>query len=171
MYLETERLIIRDWRLEDAAAAFSVYGDPEVMRYVGTGQPHESLEQTRVSLRRSILRDKDKAMGFWAIDLKMTGELIGGGLLKYLPDHSDVEVGYHLGKKWWGKGYATEIARALVKYGFEGLNLQKIVGVTYLENVPSQRILEKAGLAHQGSTTYVDIPVELFVLERAAWNP
>ena len=170
MHLETERLIIRDWRLEDADAAFAIYGDPEVMKYVGTGQPYDSMEQARLSIRRSIARDKDKPFGFWAVEDKESGELIGGGLLKFLPDHSDVEVGYHLGKKWWGKGYGTEIAQALVRYGFEMLNLEKIVGVTYPENIASQRVLEKAGLIHVGSSTYVDIPVELYVLERWAWN-
>src|SRR5437773_2004276 len=108
MHLETDRLIIRDWRLEDSEAAFTIYGDPDVMRFVGTGQPYESLDQTRLSLRRIIARDTDKPMGFWAVEDKSTVELVGGGLLKYLPDHSDVEVGYHLAKKWWGRGMATE---------------------------------------------------------------
>ena len=85
MHLETERLIIRDWRLEDANVAFTIYGDPEVMRYVGTGQPFASLEQTRETLGRIIERDKDQPMGFWAVDDKTTGQLVGGGLLKYLP--------------------------------------------------------------------------------------
>jgi ribosomal-protein-alanine N-acetyltransferase len=165
MHLETDRLIIRDWRLEDCDTAFSIYGDPEVMRFVGTGQAYESLDQTRVSLRRIIARDTDKPLGFWAVEDKASGELVGGGLLKYLPDHSEVEVGYHLGKKWWGKGLATEIACALVKYGFESQGLKKIVGVTYPENVASRKVLEKAGLTHVGTSTYVDIPVELYVIE------
>ena len=170
MHLESERLIIRDWTVEDAPAAFEVYGDPDVMQYVGRGAPDESLEMTRIGLRRAMLRDKDKPLGFWAVELRDTGELIGGALLKFLPDHSDIEVGYHLGKKWWGQGYATEIAQTLVQYGFEHLSLEKIVGVIYLENVASQRVLEKAGLIHVGSTTYVDIPVELYVIERWAWT-
>ncbi|MEA2553689.1 MAG: hypothetical protein QOJ65_1865 [Fimbriimonadaceae bacterium] len=170
MHLETERLIIRDWRVEDAPAAFEIYGDPEVMRYVGNGRPYESLEQTRLSLRRLIARDKDKPLAFWAVDHKESGELVGGALLKFLPDHTDIEVGYHLGQKWWGQAYATEIAQALVRYGFEQLQLEKVVGVTYLENVASQRVLEKAGLVHVGSSTYIDVPVELYVLERWAWS-
>lgn len=170
MHLETERLVIRDWRLEDAESAFSIYGDPEVMRFVGTGQPYESLEQTRLSLRRIILRDADKPLGFWAVEDKTSGELVGGALLKYLPDHSDVEVGYHLGRRWWGSGLATEVARALVQYGFEQVGLERIVAVTYPENLASRRVLEKAGLIHMGSGTYVDIEVETFALERWAWD-
>lgn len=170
MRLQTDRLLIRDWSLEDVPAAFAVYGDPEVMKYVGFGVPDDSIEKTRVGIRRAMARDKDKPLGFWAVELLDTGEVIGGALLKYLPDHSDVEVGYHLGQKWWGQGYATEIAQALVRYGFETLGLEKIVGVTYPENVASQNVLQKAGLIHVGDTLYIDIPLELFVLERWAWN-
>lgn len=170
MHLETERLIIRDWRLEDAEEAFNIYGDAEVMRYVGTGQPYESLEQTRTIISRIIARDKDQPMGFWAVEDKETGHLVGGGLLKLLPDNSEVEVGYHLGPKWWGKGIASEVAIALLRYGFETLGLEKIVGLAYAENAASRRVLEKAGLAHVGPTTVVNIPVELYVIERSAWN-
>lgn len=170
MLLETDRLRIRDWRIEDAEAAHRIYGDPEVMRYVGSGVPNDSIEKTRLGLRRAIARDANQPLGFWAAELKDSGELIGGALLKYLPDHSDVEVGYHLGQQWWGQGYATEIAQALVRYGFETVGLEKIVGVTYPENIASQRVLEKAGLIHMGESLYVDIPVELFVLERWAWS-
>lgn len=170
MRLQSERLLIRDWTLEDVPAAFEVYGDPEVMRYVGSGVADESLEKTRMGIRRTIARDKDKPLGFWAVELLESREVIGGALLKHLPDRSDVEVGYHLGRKWWGQGYATEIATALLRYGFEQLGLEKIVGVTYPENVASQNVLQKAGLVHVGDTIYVDTPVELFVLERWAWN-
>lgn len=169
MRLETERLIIRDWSPEDAVAAFAIYGDPEVMRYVGNGKPFESLEQTKEILGRIIARTKDQPLGFWAVENKPTGELIGGALLQDLPDHSDVEVGYHLGKPWWGKGYATELSTALVRYGFDTLKLNKIVGVTYPENLPSQRVLTKSGLSHVGSSLYADIPVERFEAQKS-WN-
>jgi [ribosomal protein S5]-alanine N-acetyltransferase len=108
-------------------------------------------------------------MGFWAFVDKATGELVGGALLKPLPDDSDVGVGYHLGKKWWGRGLATEIAAALVRYSFEKVGLKRIVGVTYPENVASRRVLEKAGLVHSGQSRYVDIPVEFYVMDRETW--
>jgi len=165
MRLETPRLLIRDWRLEDADEAFKIYGDPDVMRYVGTGESHKSVDQTRERLAKVIERDRGQALGFWAAET-LEGTLVGGALLNTLPDGSDVEVGYHLGKQWWGKGYATELAQALVKYGFETVGLTKIVGVTYPENIASQRVLEKAGLVHKRQSLYGEIPVEFFELGR-----
>jgi ribosomal-protein-alanine N-acetyltransferase len=166
MLLETERLRLRDWTLEDAEHAFAVYGDPEVARYLGTtGQPVPSLEKMRESLTRIMDRSNGKPMGFWALELKEGGELVGGALLQPLPDESDVEVGYHLGKAHWGKGYATEIASRLVRYGFEEVGLKRIVGVTYPQNKASMRVLEKSGLSHQGQSKYGEVDVELFVVE------
>ena len=171
MQLDTGRLVIRDWQLSDAEDAFCIYGDPEVMRYVGTGHVYESVDKARFATKRIMDRYANKPLGFWAVEDKATGEVVGGALLKFLPDHSDIELGYHFCKKDWGKGYGTEIAKALVEYGFGHLGLEKIVAVTYPENAASQRVLEKAGFIHVGQTTYIDIPCELFVLESSGWAP
>ena len=153
--------------MEDAEDAFTIYGDPEVARYLGTtGQPVPNVEKLRENLAKRIEKTKGQTMGFWALELKGTGELIGGALLQPLPDESDVEVGYHLGKRHWGKGYATEIASRLVRYGFEDLGLKRIVGVTYPQNKASMRVLEKSGLTHRGQSKYGEVDVELFVAER-----
>lgn len=165
MRLETERLIIRPWTMDDVEAAFTIYGDPEVMRYVGTGQAVPDLESMTDRLGKIIARDHGKPYGLWALERKQDGIVIGGGLLKALPDESDIEVGYHLAKAWWSQGYATEAARRLVQYGVDDLQLKRIVGVTYPENKASMRVLEKAGLVHQGLSKYLDIDVEFFILE------
>lgn len=168
MLLETERLRLRDWTVEDAEQAFTIYGDPEVARFLGTtGQPMPSVDKLRENLGKRIEKTQGQDMGFWALELKDTGELIGGALLQLLPDESDVEVGYHLGKRHWGQGYATEIASRLVRYGFEEVGLKRIVGVTYPQNKASMRVLEKSGLSHRGQSKYGEVDVELFVVERA----
>jgi [ribosomal protein S5]-alanine N-acetyltransferase len=166
MRLETDRLIIRPWTMEEADAAFAIYGDSEVMRYVGDGRPSPDIETMRASLAKLIERDRGKQLGLWALEKRDSGEVIGSGLLKPLPDNSDIEVGYHLAQKWWGQGYATEAATALVEYGLSNVGLSRIVGVTYPENVASQRVLTKAGLVHKGKSRYGEIEVELFVIER-----
>ena len=166
MYLETERLIIRDWTLEDAEAAFSVYGDPEVMLYVGSGKPYPDRETMRARLEVLIERDRNRNLGLWALELKGGGEVVGGAVLNHLPDGTEVEVGYHLAKKHWGKGYATEATKALLDHGWS-IGLTKIVGVTYPENVASQQVLRKAGLVHAGQIPYGEKLFELFVIERS----
>jgi [ribosomal protein S5]-alanine N-acetyltransferase len=83
-----------------------------------------------------------------------------------MADSADVEVAYHFAKAAWGKGYATEITRALVAYAFANSELPRIVGVTYPQNAPSQRVLLKAGFRSVGRSLYHDIEVERFEIDR-----
>jgi ribosomal-protein-alanine N-acetyltransferase len=164
--LETERLIARKWVIEDAEAAFSIYGDPEVMRFLGSGQPPENVEKMGESLSRIIERDKDSVYGSWALELKETGEVVGAVLLKPLPESKNIEVGWHLAQRHWGKGYATEAARAAVAYGFE-LGLDTIYAVVFPENTRSLAVTSRLGMEPMGrSTDYYGKELELFQLKR-----
>lgn len=168
--LETERLILREWTLEDAPAAFAIYGDPEVMRYIGaTGSPDANVEQTRAGLERAIARYPERpGFGFWAAVERTGGAIVGAGLLKHLDGGPEVEVGYHFARRVWGQGYATELARALVAYGFDRLELNRIVGVAYPANRASCRVLEKAGLTYEGRRRYFGQDLEYYIIERSA---
>src|SRR5437588_317357 len=121
---ESERLRMRRWTLDDIDAAFEMYSDPEVMRYLG-GPPAESKEQMNERLTRFI-NYYNGPYGAWAMVSKESDEIIGTVLLKSLPDSDKVEVGWHLGRKHWGKGYATEAGAAAVKHGFETAKLETI---------------------------------------------
>ncbi|MDP9367172.1 MAG: GNAT family N-acetyltransferase [Chloroflexota bacterium] len=166
--LETERLILREWTPEDAPAAFAIYGDPAVMRYIGAmGTPDPDVDHTRAGLERAIARYRQRpGFGFWAAVERASGEVVGAGLLVPLEGGPEVEVGYHLARWVWGRGYATELARALVAYGFDHLGLHRIVGVAYPANRASCRVLEKAGLIHQGRRRYYGQDLEYYVIER-----
>ncbi len=168
--LETERLILREWTLEDAPAAFAIYGDPAVMRYIGaTGTPDPDVAQTRRGLERAIARyPQHPGLDFWAAVERTSREVVGAGLLKHLDRGREVEVGYHLARRVWGWGYATEIARGLVAHGFDRLGLDRIVGVAYPENRASCRVLEKAGLIYQGRRRYYGRDLEYYAIERSA---
>ena len=91
---------------------------------------------------------------------------IGWFALKYAGRSTDVEVGYRLRHDQWGRGFATEGATALVQYGFHDLGLDRIIGVTHPDNVVSQRVLMKAGLADRGWGHYYDERLRLFAAER-----
>ena len=97
------------------------------------------------------------------------GAFIGWGCLKYTPPTCDVEVGYRLLHEAWGQGYATEIATALVRYGFGTLTLDRIIGVTHPGNTASQRVLLKSGLADAGWGRYYGKRLRLFAQDRATW--
>jgi [ribosomal protein S5]-alanine N-acetyltransferase len=150
--LETDRLIVRPYTLDDAEAAFAFFGDPEVTRYLGyTGEPHPDLETTRQRLTaHAAAHSSPRGLDNWAVIEKSTGMLIGGGGLAELDESVDVEVFYHLRVDRWGNGYATELTRALIAYAFETLELPRVVGLAYTANTASQRVMMKAGMTHLG---------------------
>jgi ribosomal-protein-alanine N-acetyltransferase len=171
---ETERLIIRDWMPQDEAEqAFEIYGDPEVMRFIGSGKTEESVESQRRSLQQRIERDAalQNGTGFWAIVDKETGEIFGTVILKQLPDNDgnptpEIEVGWHLKKAAWGKGYATEAGQAVLDYGFNVLKLPIIYAVVKPENTASIRVTQRLGMTPLGRTQkYYGKELELFKLE------
>lgn len=167
MKIQTSRLLIRRWTLEDAPAAFAIYGDPQVARYIG-GKYDADEGETREKLGRLIERDRESDRGFFAVELD--GRVVGGALLKPAPDREDIEVGYHLHRQVWGQGLATEIAGAMVAYGFEQLELPRIAAFTDPDNYASQHVLLKTGLKRLGDSTYLDDPAVEFGVERNNWQ-
>ena len=166
--LETDRLILREWTTDDAEAAFAIYRDPEVTRYLGnSGAPDPDVGYRREWLGRIAARYPEwGGYGLWAAVEKASGEVIGCGELVPLEGGPEVEVGYHLRRDRWGMGYATELAMALVAYGFARLGLERIVAVAYPENVASHRVLLKAGLTHHGRRHTFGHDLEYFSIER-----
>ncbi|ARV60548.1 GNAT family N-acetyltransferase [Nostocales cyanobacterium HT-58-2] len=170
---QTQRLIIRQWKPEaDAVQAFEIYGDPEVVRFL-SGIPDESVENVRMRLQQVIDRytQLNNGSGLWAIIEKQTGEIIGTSLLKQLPDNEskstqDYEVGWHLKKAVWGKGYATEAGRGAIEYGFNMLNLPVIYAVVKPENHASIRVTQRLDMTPMGRTCkYYGVELELFKKE------
>jgi RimJ/RimL family protein N-acetyltransferase len=152
--VETERLFVREYTVDDAPAAFEIYRDPEVWRYLGGDAAYTTVEQARERIEQRIQRYQERApYGLWAVVVRDTWQLIGSVLLSPLEDGPEVEVGYHFGQFAWGKGYATEVTRGAIRYGFDILGLPSICGVVFQENVASQRVLEKAGMTYRGLRT------------------
>jgi RimJ/RimL family protein N-acetyltransferase len=166
-WLETLRLAMRDFTPEDSADLFRLNSDPRVMRYIGDGEPFD--EARHADVMRRVLRYPRlyPDLGFWYTTRRDTGAFIGWFTLKYCGKSADVETGYMLLPDAWGQGYATEGATALVDFGFDDLGLTRIVGVTHPDNIASQRVLMKAGLADRGTGHYYDKHLRLFVAERA----
>ena len=115
---ETERLIAREWSEADAEAAFEMYGDIEVMRGL-SGIVEADLESQGANLRKAIAayRERPRGTGYWALVRKEDGRIVGASLVKPIPgDEEKIEIGWHLAKAHWGKGYATEAARAILEH-------------------------------------------------------
>ncbi len=148
--LETERLILRTWRLDDTPALFEICGNAEVMRYIGTGKPYETIEQANEFLRWATAYQEENGFCRWGILSKENLEIIGSCGFARPHGTEEIELGYLLARKFWGKGLATEAAAACLTYGFEKLEFREIIALTDLENVASHRVLEKIGFVRKG---------------------
>ncbi len=147
--IETNRLLLRNFTLDDAALIYELNLDPEVTLY--TDDPIQDINQAQDVLEQTILPQYALYNhGRWAVHVKTTQEFIGWCGLKARPERSEIDLGYRLMKKAWGNGYATEAAYACLKYGFEKLNLQRIVGRAMPENTASLRVLEKCDMQYIG---------------------
>jgi ribosomal-protein-alanine N-acetyltransferase len=164
--LRTRRLVMRGFRPADLDALFRLDGDARVMRYIGAGKPL-SRDAVVEALRRICRYPGVYAgLGCWHARRRDTGAFIGWFILKYCGASCDVEVGYRLLPEAWDQGFATEGATALVRYGFDTLELDRIIGVTHRDNVASQRVLMKSGLADAGWGRYYGRSLRLFAARR-----
>jgi RimJ/RimL family protein N-acetyltransferase len=149
VFLETERLRLRRFVLDDVDLILALDGDPEVMRYITGGKPtsREEIETDYLPAWLSYY-ERSTGFGFWAAEEKSSGEFIGWFHFRSPPDHApaDVELGYRLRRSAWGKGYATEGSRALIDKGFQELGVERVFAMTMVVNKASRRVMEKAGL-------------------------
>lgn len=164
--LETERLVLRRYERDDLDRLTRLNADPEVMRYIGDGSLRDR-EQTRAGIARAQrIYDLYPGLGFWVAEEKPKRNFVGVFALIYIPKTVEVEVGYRLVKSAWGRGLATDGARALVRYGLFELGLDRVVGLTHQENDPSKQVLMKAGLQPRGTGHYYDKELCYFVAGR-----
>jgi len=163
--LETARLTLRRLRDDDTDRLLEVFGDPEVMRFVGRGLP---LDRDRLVASQAAVIEHWARHGFGplAVVERATGGLVGECGLQLLEGGPDVEVTYTLARAAWGRGYATEAAAALLAWGFGELGLTCIVGVAYPANTASQRVLEKVGMRRAGLRRCYGAELVEYVAER-----
>ncbi len=150
----TERLIVRPWRVDDLMGLVDLDTDPEVMRYIGDGSPH-TRSQVEETLQRHLRPPPRPGLGLLAIEDRSTGEFLGwAGLTRpnFLPSVMPaVEAGWRLRRSAWGRGIATEAARAAIASLLPQLDLteegQTLVSIRYPENLASGRVMVKLGFS------------------------
>ena len=143
--IETERLRLRELNGNDEKFLYDILSDKETMQYYPA--PFD-LDRVRKSIQRSINSYKENKFGLWGIILKEQNRFIGEcGITKQDIDGAVVpEIGYHINKKFWKKGFATEASIACLNYGFEKLKLSEIYIHTYIKNIPSIKVAEKLNM-------------------------
>jgi ribosomal-protein-alanine N-acetyltransferase len=169
---ETDRLIARRWDPErDVDDALAMYGDWEVMRFLGR-EPQVVQDAAAMKSRLEKLlqtyAERDNGTGAWALEEREKGAVVGAILVKHLPDAEgipteDLEIGWHLRKSAWGNGYATEAGLAGLSYAFGVLSEPVVYAVVYAENVRSIAVTQRLGMTPLGPTDrYYGVNLELF---------
>jgi ribosomal-protein-alanine N-acetyltransferase len=165
-WLETLRLSMRNFTLDDFQDLYALNSDPRVMKYIADGTV-STREEVAGALRRFVRYPTlYPDLGIWHTSRRDTGAFIGFFALNYTGKSTDIEIGYRLLHNAWGLGFATEGATALAHYGFDDLGLDRIIGVTLPGNKASQRVLLKAGLTDRGWGRYYNRRLRLFAAER-----
>ncbi|MEO7923662.1 MAG: GNAT family N-acetyltransferase [Chitinophagaceae bacterium] len=164
--LETDRLLLRTFTMDDAELVYQLNLDPEVIRY--TGDPIKDIEQAKQVLEQTILPQYALYNhGRWAVHVKPGLDPVAIGFigwcgLKARPERNEIDLGYRFVRSSWGKGYATEAAWACIQYGFDKLNLPRIVGRAMPQNISSLRVLEKCDMQYVGDEIVDDHPAKTY---------
>lgn len=156
MRLETERLILREWEARDFGPYASFVADPDVRRFYPTVV---TREQSDANLRRFAEYLERDGYGLLAVERKADGQLIGDvGITPVdmsIRGNPPVEIGWLLGRQFWGQGYAPEAARAWIDHAFGTLDLPEIVSWTSVLNLPSQRVMQKLGMTRDPADDFL----------------
>lgn len=150
IFLETERLVLRRFTESDVDKLVELDGDPAVMRFL-TGGKATPREVIRDEVLPKFLGyyERHDSLGYWAAEEKSTGDFVGWFALEPTKGPDDVELGYRLRRAAWGKGYATEGARALIRTAFTELGVSRVYAETMAVNTASRRVMAKAGLRYR----------------------
>ena len=181
VFLETERLVLRRFTAADVDNLAGLDADPDVMRFVSGGIPtsRDAIENEFLPAFLGYYQ-RYQAFGFWAAIEKPAGDFLGW--FHFRPRQGSaqdqVELGYRMRKSAWGKGYATEGSRALIRNGFTESGVQRVTAEAMAANTASRRVLEKAGLTlvrtfsqpWPGATGGPQIEVVEYALNRADWE-
>ena len=153
--IETARLRLRHFTLDDFDDLFRLYSDSQVMRYLSL----RTREQTQASLCKHIQHWQEYNFGMWGVIHLESGKMIGRCGLGFLENTPEVELGYVFDKSYWNMGLATEASQATLKYGFEEVKLDRIVAIAKPENIASVRVIQKIGMQYEKDAHYYNVDV------------
>jgi RimJ/RimL family protein N-acetyltransferase len=173
MHLATDRLLIRPWRHEEAPRLLDILSRLEVVRWLGDGEPvlMKDLDEARARIDRYGARSVGP-LGMWAAERTEDGVVVGTVLLLTLPnaEHDEVEIGWHLHPDSWGRGYATEAARAVLGHAFAA-GLPEVIAVSHTDNEASQAVMRRLGMEDRGVVEkWYDGPSACFVMTAERWR-
>ncbi|MFE0648631.1 GNAT family N-acetyltransferase [Streptomyces sp. NPDC059534] len=168
--IRTPRLILRRWSEDDLVPLSEVNADREVMRWVDDGSVRD-LDRTAEDIERYEEEWDDEGFGIFAVELIGSGELIGlAGLSvpESLPELSaEVAISWRLGRQFWGQGYASEAAHAVLEFALQDRGLGRVVAVTHLGDAASENVIGKLGMTSERQMTHpvLDVPLHVYAID------
>ncbi|MBV1922856.1 MAG: GNAT family N-acetyltransferase [Flavobacteriaceae bacterium] len=162
--LTTSRLYLREFSKEDASSFYLLNKDPEVIKYTGD-PPFSSVKEAELFIE-NYSAYKDIGYGRWAVCLLENDSFIGFCGLKFHPKENITEIGFRFFKEQWNNGFATESAAAVIDYGFKKIGLSEIYAHAQINNLSSQRVIEKCGLQFVKNITHDDMPAKLYCIKK-----
>ncbi|QES46730.1 GNAT family N-acetyltransferase [Streptomyces venezuelae] len=166
----TPRLLLRPWQEDDLLPMAEINADPAVMQWIGDGSVLD-LEQTSDALERWEEEWDDEGFGLFAVELLGSGELIGFTGLSvphFLPEVLPaVEAGWRLGRQFWGQGYASEAAQAVLEWGLQDRGLEHVISISRVGNKASENVAHKLGMTLERETTHPEYgtPLNVFGID------
>ena len=167
--LTTDRLILRAFRDDDLDAYAAMCADPEVMRYIGDGKTLSRAETWRL-IAFYTGHWQLRGFGLWALEERASGRFIGEAGLQQPEGWPGFELGWTLGRAWWGQGYATEAAREALRYAFEELDHDHVISLIHPDNRPSIRLAERLGERLEDETEFMGGRTLVYGIHRAKWT-
>lgn len=165
--LETDRLILRPLDKRDVNAIFAMRSDVDVMRFIR--EPQNRNESANWIKLVSSRWEQDQ-IGFCAIIEKLSREFIGWCGIWRLQETDELEIGYAVAKRFWGRGFATEAALKFLDYAFDNLENEKIVAVAQPENAASRRVMEKLGMSYDYTGGFYGFELVHYSIDRDKWK-
>jgi len=166
LFLETKHLILKAPQQSDLDNLIALRTDPDVQKYIRNGNI-QTKEEVQEFLDIAISYQKKYGIGYCSVFEKDSSEFVGQAGIFHLgfnDSQPDIELGYRLHKKFWGKGYATELAKALIEWGFQHLSVDKLIAIIHPENKASQKVAQKSGFDKKDEM-FLYMGIEVFQYE------
>ena len=166
--LQTDRLDFRELRAGDIDDIGPLYGDPRVTRYITGGVHTREMAQAWLDAQLGFWQ-RHRRIGMFRVADRATGAFLGRSGLRDLGDSGEMELGYAFVPAAWGRGIATEAARATLDFSFQNSDLDHIAGITFLENLASKKVLTNCGLRYVREDHFYGVDVGYFAISRQEW--
>jgi [ribosomal protein S5]-alanine N-acetyltransferase len=154
--LETEHLLLRAWRAEDADAWYSVLQEPDLLKYFPDPRPPSRRMADRY-IEHHLDHWETYGYGHWVVTTRGDARIVGWTGLEYIAELQQTELAYLLSRSVWGRGYATEAGRAAARFAFDAAGVQELIGLVHPGNAASIRVLEKCGMRLVDRVTLWDL--------------